>query len=48
MPLRTPASSSERWLGYRREFGVRILDVHLQWTLAHKGYPSRLAPLKTV
>jgi hypothetical protein len=33
---------------YRREFEVRVLDVHLQWTLAHKDYPSRLAPLKTV
>jgi integrase len=33
---------------YRRELGVRILDVQLQWTLPKKNYPSRHAPLKTV
>ncbi len=33
---------------YRDEFGVKILDVREQWTLARKDYPSRLAPLKTI
>lgn len=33
---------------YKMEYGVKLLDVHEQWTLARKGYPSRLAPLKTV
>lgn len=33
---------------YRSESGVKILDVQLQWTLERKGYPARLAPLKTV
>jgi integrase len=32
----------------REEHGVWFLDIREQWTLAHKGFPSRLAPLKTV
>jgi integrase len=33
---------------YRRECGVLLFDIREQWTLAHKDFPSRLAPLKTV
>ncbi len=33
---------------YRQEFGVRIFDVRLQWTLNRKDYPSSHAPLKTI
>jgi integrase len=32
----------------RVEHGVWLLDVREQWTLAHKGFPSRLTPPKTV
>jgi integrase len=33
---------------YRAQYGVKLLDVHEQWTLARKNYPARLTPLKTV
>ena len=33
---------------YGEEFGVTFLEVREQWTLARTGYPSRLAPPKTV
>ena len=33
---------------YLTQHGVKLLDVHEQWTLARKNYPSRLTPLKTV
>ncbi len=33
---------------YRNVAGVKVLDASLQWTLERKGFPSRLAPLKTV